>query len=26
VPRERLDAEELLPADVPVVDALKQQH
>jgi 8-oxo-dGTP diphosphatase len=26
VPRERLDAEELLPADVPVVEALQQQH
>ena len=26
VPRERLDAGELLPADVPVVQALQQQH
>ena len=26
VPRERLDAEELLPADVPVVEALQRQH
>jgi 8-oxo-dGTP diphosphatase len=26
VPRERLDASELLPADVPVVEALQQQH
>ena len=26
VPRERLDAAELLPADVPVVEALQQQH
>lgn len=26
VPRERLDADELLPADVPVVKALRQQH
>ena len=26
VPRERLDAKELLPADVPVVEALQQQH
>jgi 8-oxo-dGTP diphosphatase len=26
VPRERLDASELLPADVPVVEALQQRH
>ncbi len=26
VPREMLDAAELLPADVPVVEALQQQH
>ncbi|NCF15907.1 MAG: 8-oxo-dGTP diphosphatase MutT [Gammaproteobacteria bacterium] len=26
VPRDRLDANELLPADVPVVEALQQQH
>ena len=26
VPRERLDAGELLPADVPVVEALQRQH
>ncbi len=26
VPRERLDAGELLPADVPVIEALKQRH
>ena len=26
VPRGRLDADELLPADVPVVEALRQQH
>jgi len=26
VPAESLDAEELLPADVPVVAALKQRH
>ena len=26
VQRERLDADELLPADVPVVEALKQRH
>jgi 8-oxo-dGTP diphosphatase len=26
VPREKLDANELLPADVPVVEALQQQH
>ena len=26
VPRERLDAGELLPADVPVVQALQKQH
>lgn len=26
VPRDRLDADELLPADVPVVTALRQQH
>ena len=26
VPRERLDAEELLPADVPVIEALQQNH
>ncbi len=26
VPRDRLDAAELLPADVPVVKALRQQH
>ena len=26
VPRERLDAAELLPADVPVVEALQRQH
>jgi 8-oxo-dGTP diphosphatase len=26
VPRERLDADELLPADVPVVKALRQHH
>lgn len=26
VPRDRLDADELLPADVPVVEALRQQH
>lgn len=26
VRRERLDADELLPADVPVVEALKQRH
>ena len=26
VPRDRLDADELLPADVPVVKALRQQH
>ena len=26
VPRARLDADELLPADVPVVTALQQQH
>ncbi len=26
VPRERLDADELLPADVPVVEALKLRH
>ncbi|MDJ0748563.1 MAG: 8-oxo-dGTP diphosphatase MutT [Woeseiaceae bacterium] len=26
VPREQLDAGELLPADVPVVEALKQRH
>jgi 8-oxo-dGTP diphosphatase len=26
VPREQLDANELLPADVPVVAALQQQH
>jgi len=26
VPRENLDADELLPADVPVVEALRQNH
>lgn len=26
VPRNRLDADELLPADVPVIEALRQQH
>ncbi len=26
VPRERLDAGELLPADVPVIEALRQNH
>jgi 8-oxo-dGTP diphosphatase len=26
VPREKLDADELLPADVPVVEALQQNH
>ena len=26
VPRDMLDAEDLLPADVPVVEALKQHH
>ena len=26
VPRDKLDAEELLPADVPVIEALKQHH
>ena len=26
VPREQLDADELLPADVPVVNALKHRH
>ena len=26
VPRDRLDAEELLPADVPVVEALQRNH
>jgi 8-oxo-dGTP diphosphatase len=26
VPRDRLDADELLPADVPVIKALRQQH
>ena len=26
VPRQQLDAEELLPADVPVVEALQQSH
>jgi len=26
VPRERLDADELLPADVPVVEALRRNH
>ncbi len=26
VPRERLDAGELLPADVPVIEALQQNH
>ncbi len=26
VPRDRLDADELLPADVPVIEALRQQH
>ncbi|MBT8094239.1 MAG: 8-oxo-dGTP diphosphatase MutT [Gammaproteobacteria bacterium] len=26
VPREQLDADELLPADVPVVEALRQHH
>ena len=26
VPRERLDAGELLPADVPVIEALQRQH
>jgi len=26
VKRDRLDADELLPADVPVVEALRQQH
>ena len=26
VPRERLDAAELLPADVPVIEALQRQH
>ena len=26
VPRDRLDANELLPADVPVIEALRQQH
>ncbi len=26
VPRENLDADELLPADVPVVEALQQNH
>ncbi len=26
VPRERLDAGELLPADVPVIEALQQSH
>ena len=26
VPRDQLDADELLPADVPVVKALRQQH
>ena len=26
VPRERLDAEELLPADIPVIEALQQNH
>jgi 8-oxo-dGTP diphosphatase len=26
VPREKLDANELLPADVPVIEALQQQH
>jgi 8-oxo-dGTP diphosphatase len=26
VPRERLDVGELLPANVPVVEALQQQH
>ncbi len=26
VPREQLDAGELLPADVPVIEALKQRH
>lgn len=26
VPREQLDADELLPADVPVVEALQKQH
>jgi len=26
VPRDRLDANELLPADVPVIEALQQQH
>jgi 8-oxo-dGTP diphosphatase len=26
VPRDRLDTEELLPADVPVIEALRQQH
>ncbi|MDJ0709355.1 MAG: 8-oxo-dGTP diphosphatase MutT [Woeseiaceae bacterium] len=26
VPRERLDADELLPADVPIIEALQQNH
>ena len=26
VPRERLEADELLPADIPVVEALQRQH
>ena len=26
VPRDRLDADELLPADVPVIEALQQNH
>ena len=26
VPREQLDIDELLPADVPVVEALQKQH
>ena len=26
VPRDRLDAEELLPADVPVIEALQKNH
>ena len=26
VPRERLDAEELLPDDIPVIEALQQNH
>jgi 8-oxo-dGTP diphosphatase len=26
VPRNRLDADELLPADVPVIEALRRQH